>query len=188
MVTQNPAPAPVATPATARPDGMSIGLGISYLLGGAELDRPDGASLRLRLGGGLTFEPFVRLATHGQSTQDGDFKNAQNEFAVGSNVRLPLASRGKVDLIAQVGAGLSFYGNDPDGDDNNDSTLAFAVDYGLGVEYWINHNWCVSFTARNPFLNYESRSQEADSDVTETDTDFGIIWDPGVDAALHLFY
>lgn len=175
-------------PATARPEGMSIGMGISYLLGGAELDRPDGASVRFRLDGGLTLEPFIRLATHGQSQQDDDIKNAQNEVVLGSNVRLPLASRGKVDLIAQVGAGLSYFGNDPDGDDNNSSTLAFAIDYGLGVEYWINHNWVLSFTARNPFVNYVSRSVEVSDDFTETDTDIGLIWDPGMDAALHLFF
>lgn len=180
--------APVAAPATARPEGMSIGLGLSYALGAAELHRPDGASARFRMDGGLTLEPFVRLETRSQSVMDGDVKNGQNEFAVGSNLRLPLAGRGKVDFIAQIGAGLNYIGDDPDGDDNNSGNFRFAIDYGLGVEYWVNHNWCISFTARNPFLSYESRTQEVSSDVTETDTEIGIIWDPGIDAALHLFY
>ena len=107
---------------------MSFGLGINYVLGGSEIDRPDGASLRLRLVSGLTIEPFLRLATHGQSTMDGNFKHAQNEFFVGSNVRIPLKSRGKVDLVGQVGGGLSVFGNDPDGDDNNETTTSAMID------------------------------------------------------------
>jgi hypothetical protein len=181
--------APVsAAAATARPDGMSFGLGINYVLGGAELDRPDGASLRLRLASGLTLEPFVRLATHGQSSMDGDVKNAQNEFFLGSNVRLPLMSRGKVDLVGQAGGSLGVFINDPDGDDNNTTTTSFLIDYGLSVEYWVNTNWALSFTARNRFLRYEKISQQVSDNLTATNTDVGLIWDPVVDLAVHLFY
>jgi hypothetical protein len=161
---------------------------VNYILGGAELDRPDGASLRIRLVTGLTFEPFVRLATHGQSTMDGDFKNAQNEFIVGTNVRLPLKSRGKVDLVAQIGGGLGVTVNDPDGDDNNTTVTTLGIDYGLSVEYWFNQNWNLSFTARNQFIQYESIGQQSSSDLDQSNTDIGIIWDPVVDLSLHLFF
>lgn len=173
---------------TDRANGMSVGLGINYLLGGAELDRPGGASVRFRMASALTFEPFVRLATHGQSEMNGDIKNAQNELELGTNVRLPLKSRGKVDLIATAGAFLGVNTNDPDGDDNNSTSTAFGIDYGLGVEYWYNANWCLSFTAKNPFVAYQSTSQEVDNDFTVSAIDVGAIWDPGVELALHLFY
>ncbi len=194
--TAAPAPAPVAAPepvepdepATARAKGLSLGLGLSYVLGGAEFDRPSGASARFRLEYAITFEPFVRLATHGQSEMDGDIKNAQNELLLGTNVRLPLKSRGKVDLIATAGAAIGVDGNDPDGDDNNTSTTTFGVDYGLGVEYWYNANWCLSFTAKNPFLNYRSVSQEVSDNLTTSSVDVGAIWTPTTELALHLFY
>lgn len=192
-----PAPAPMAAPAapvvpdappTARAAGLSLGLGINYLLGGAELDRPDGASARFRLASALTFEPFVRLATSGQSRLDGDEKDAQNELLLGTNVRLPLKSRGKVDLIATVGGSLGFNTNDPDGDDNNSTTTSLGIDYGLGVEYWYNANWCLSFTARNPFVNYQSTSFEISGDATTSNIDVGAIWTPLTELSLHLFY
>jgi hypothetical protein len=159
-----------------------------YLLGGASLDRPDGASLRLRLASGLTLEPFVRLATHGQATMDGDTKNAQNEFFVGSNVRLPIMSRGKVDVVGQVGGTLGVFVNDPDGDDNNTTTTSFLIDYGLSLEYWYSANWALSFTAENRFLRYENIGQQVSDDLTATNTDIGVIWDPTVALGLHLFY
>jgi len=175
-------------PTTARPNGSSVGLGINYLLGGAELDRPDGASVRFRMASGLTLEPFVRLATHGQSQMNDDIKNAQNELLLGSTVRIPLKQRGKVDLVAVVGAAIGLNNNDPDGDNNNDTTTSFAVDYGLSAEYWYNANWCVSLTARNPFVNYASTSQEASSDLTTKNIDVGAIWNPLTELSLHLFY
>ena len=177
-----------AVASTPRPEGMSFGLGFNYILSGAELDRPGGASLRVRLESGLTFEPFVRLATHGQSTNDGDIKNAQNEFIVGTNARLPLKSRGKVDLVGQVGGGLGIAINDPEGDDNNTTTTTFAIDYGLSLEYWYNSNWVLSFTARNQFVRYVGTSQQSSSDFDASDTDIGIIWDPITEAAVHLFW
>tara|TARA_R110002096_G_scaffold299503_1_gene493905 strand:- start:3726 stop:4232 length:507 start_codon:yes stop_codon:yes gene_type:complete len=168
---------------------MSLGLGINYLLGGAELDRPDGASARFRLESALTFEPFVRLATHGQSQADGDFKDAQNELLLGTNVRFPLKSRGKVDLIATFGGFVGFNTNDPDGDDNNTTTTQLGIDYGLGVEYWYNANWCLSFTARNPFVNYSGTSFEDNNDnLATSNIDVGAIWNPLTELSLHLFY
>lgn len=185
-----PAPQPVVedTPATARPEGTSIGLGINYLLGAAELDRPDGASVRFRMASALTFEPFVRLATHGQSQMNGDFKDAQNELLLGTNVRLPLKSRGKVDIVASVGGFVGLETDDPDGDDNNSTTTSLAVDYGLGVEYWYNANWCLSFTARNPFVNYNNTSFEISDEATVSNVDVGAIWNPLTELSLHLFY
>ncbi len=198
--TPTPAPTPIAeevpdAPVTARPTGMTFGLGMSLFLNGSlenkagtDLFTPTGASVRVRLASGMTLEPFVRLATSGQSQQDGDIKNAQNEVLLGSNVRLPLKSRGKVDLVG-IGTGLvSFQQNDPDGDDNNNSITRFALAYGVGVNYWYNSNWCISFDATNPLFSFESRSQEVSSDATETDINIGAIWDPTTSLSVHLFY
>ncbi len=186
-------------PATARPQGLTFGLGFGYFLNGSNfgngggqapvnLRSPTGASVQVRLDSGLTFAPFLRLATHGQSTQGGDTKNAQNEFVVGSEVRYPLKSRGKVDLIAVGTAALAIQGSDPDGDDNNNTLTGFQVGYGLSVEYWYNANWRLSFTATNPFFLLNSNSFEVSDDLTTTDIDVGLIWDPNTSAAIHLFF
>ena len=121
---------------------------------------------------------------------DGDVKNAQNEMLLGGNVRLPLADRNKVTLVGQVGAAIGYTGDDPQGADNNTSTLQAAVDYGVSVEYWYSAHWCLSFTARNAFLQYRTTTTETPvtDDNVDSSTDFGVIWDPAVDAALHLFF
>ena len=186
-------------PPTARPQGMTFGLGFGYFINGSifgngggqapvNLKSPTGASVQVRLDSGLTLAPFVRLATHGQSTEGGDTKDAQNEFIVGSEVRYPLKSRGKVDLVAVGLAALAIQGSDPDGDDNNSTLTGFQVGYGLSVEYWYNANWRLSFTATNPFFLLNSRSFEVSDDLTTTDIDVGLIWDPNTSAAIHLFF
>lgn len=202
VVTAQPKAATVEVPdapATARPQGLTFGLGLGYYLNGSafengngqapvNLKSPTGASVQVRLASGLTLAPFFRLATHGQSSQGGDAKNAQNEFIVGSEVRYPLKSRGKVDLVAVGNASLGVLGNDPDMDDNNSTLTGFSVGYGLSVEYWYNSNWRLSFTATNPLFALSSLSQEVSDDLTATDIDVGLIWDPDTNLALHLFF
>jgi len=188
-----PAPSQVAqltpdAPPSARPQGTTLGLGLGYVLGGTALDLPSAASARFRLASSLTFEPFIRLATHSQSSGSGNVKNAQNELFVGTNIRKPLKSRGKVDLLAVVGAEAGTITDDPDGGSNNTTTTEVHLSYGLSVEYWYSSNWCISFTARNPLINYTTTSQEVSNDLDTSDIDVGAIWDPTTDLSVHLFY
>lgn len=181
--------APVqAVSKTPRPQGMSVGLGFGWALP-ADLDRLAQASVRLRLESGLTFEPIVRLETLGQSLADGDVKNAQNQLTVGTNVRLPLLGRGKVDFVGQIGAGIGINIDDPDGGDNNTTNFQAAIDWGISAEYWWNHNWVLSLTGRNPFLSYVSQTIESPvDDSTTSTTSIGAVWQPQVEVAIHLFY
>lgn len=174
---------------TPRPEDMTLGFGFGYTLP-ADVQQISQASVRLRLVSGLTLEPIVRLATVGESLNDGDIKNANNEVTFGSNVRIPLKERGKVSLIGQIGAGVSFTIDDPDGSDNNTTTFAVALDWGAGVEWWFNQHWSLSVTGRNPFVSYVSTTQElgAGLDDKQSTTRIGAIWDPAIDIAVHLFY
>lgn len=190
-----PAPEPVAPaepemaePATDRPEGMTIGLGFGYQFP-AEIDRIDMASARFRLPSGLTLEPVVFLNTAGESLMDGDVKNAQNDVFLGSNIRVPFAGRGPVDFVGVAGAVLGYSINDPDGGDNNTSTFSLDLNWGVSAEYWYSNHWCFSLTAVNPFISYVSVTQEtAANDNTESQTSVGLNWNPGLQAAFHLFY
>ena len=194
----DPAPAPTAAepgpsdgPIEGRPEGMTLGLGFGYNLP-ADVFRMDQVSARIRLDSGLTLEPIARLQTASQATEMGtlDSKNAQNQLVLGSNVRMPIKRRGKVTLVGQAGAAIAFDQNDPDGGDNNNTNLLFTLDWGVGLEWWFNPQWCLSVTGRNPFFSYSSATQENGEGVDDTNnsnTNFGVIWDPGFDIAVHLF-
>lgn len=181
-----------------RPPGYSVGIGAGYVLP-ADLSEPDTVSARFRLASGLTFEPLVQISYAATSdSTDGpgiDVENTQNEFdfMVASQVRLPLVSRGRADLVG-LGAATMAFGrgtNDPDGPDNSTDTgnLAFALLYGLSVEYFVFPHWVISFDATNPVFALARQTQEM-NDVKATDSSFaiGAIWNPTVRLMLHLFY
>jgi len=182
----SPPPMPSSSPA-GRPEGMSYGIGVQHE-SGADLFSPTSASVRIRLASGMTIEPFVNLGTQSQSMLNGDVKNAQNEVSLAAAVRIPLKSRDKIDLVG-IGIGqLAWSQNDPDGKDNNSSAKVFALQYGVGMDYWVTNHWCLSFNVSNPFLSYQTTSQEISSDADTADLSLGLIWAPQTTAALHLFF
>jgi hypothetical protein len=183
-------------PSPLRPEGMSIGIGLGYDFP-TGLDEPNLASVRFRLASGLTFEPFFRLDGSSDTSSmnvpganPDDIVNGSFEIALGSNVRLPVKSKGKFDLDFIGAAALAFGSEDPNGDDNTRSTFAFTLAWGLAVDWWFTEHWNVSLTATNPLFQYASLAQDMGAGFSTTDTilNYGIIFSPNVTLMGHLYF
>jgi hypothetical protein len=183
-------PAPVVESA-GRPVGFTVGIGAGYALP-ADIDQPNTAGVRFRLGGGLTFEPRVELETSQQKYEVGtsDAKDAVNTVSLITMVRVPFRSRGPFDFIFIGGALLEYVSQDPDGGDNNETDTEVALTWGLAIDYWLSSHWAFSFSAYNPLVSYVRNKQEIPGGSTQksSTTSFGAIFDPTVVGMIHLFY
>src|SRR5688572_24353746 len=149
-------------PPAGRPEGRAVGIGLGYNFP-ADLQQPNTVSVRFRMPSGLTFEPIVVLAFEGTSQDFGGTDSSDSAFdlAAGSLVRYPIGDSGRLDLEL-LGAGLvSFSLDNPDGDDNNSSDIIFAVSWGLGLTFWANKHWALSFNALNPLVIINHSSQDS---------------------------
>lgn len=179
-----------AEPEALRPTAYSVGLGVGYRFPG-ELNLPNVTSARFRLASGLTFEPTVVFARHTVNRDNGttDEDDIEDEVGLGTIVRIPLRSHGKVDLDIVGSAGFDVVTTNPDGSDNTERTTVFSLGYGLGLDYWINQHWNLSFTATNPVLVSIKQSQETGTgspDISQSSTTFGAVFDPQIMAMIHL--
>lgn len=184
-----PVAAPVE-PEALRPTAYSVGLGVGYRFPG-ELNLPNVTSARFRLASGLTFEPTVVFARTTVNRDNGttDEDDIEDEVGISTAVRLPLRSHGRVDLDLVGVAGFDVVTTNPDGSDNTERTTVFALGYGLGLDYWVNQHWNLSFTASNPVLVSSKRSQETGTgspEISTSNTTFGAVFDPQIMAMIHL--
>jgi hypothetical protein len=173
-----------------RPDGMSVGIGVGYSVP-AQILEPNLASVRFRLPSGLTVEPTVVLATARSTTEVGpaETETEASEGTFATNLRLPVAGRGKIDLVLIGSAGLTYQKQSPDGPDNDTTTATFALGWGLGLDYWPKQSWCLSASATNPLFTFTRNRQEMPGQDQKTTTlAFGAIFDPGVFVMLHMFF
>jgi len=173
-----------------RPDGMSVGIGIGYSIP-AQLLEPNLASVRFRFPSGLTIEPTVVLDTARTTVKLGpaETETESSEATFAANLRLPVAGRGKIDLVLIGSAGLSYQKQSPDGADNDTSTSTLALSWGLGLDYWPKQSWCLSASATNPLFSLQRTRQEMPGQDQKTTTlDLGAIFDPGVFVMLHMFF
>lgn len=181
---------PVEAPAPQRPEAYSVGIGLGYRLP-TELNLPNTTSVRFRLASGLTFEPLVVLGKATASTDDGTDteEDGVTELGLGVNVRLPLRSHRKVDFVLIGSAAVSTVTDNPEGDDNDQTTTVFGLGYGIGLDYWINPHWNLSMSASNPIVTSASSSRETGPggpEIEQSTTTFGLIFDPTVSLMLHL--
>lgn len=187
-----PAEAPPEEPPDERerPEGFSVGIGLGYDLP-TDLSLPDTATVRFRLASGLTFEPFVVLGVSGSSYDfdAGDStSDSASEVGLGTNVRIPVVGHGPVDLVLVAGARFDFSSSDPDGSDNESSTVATSLLWGLGLEYWLGRHGVLSLTALNPIVSYSSTTEaQFDGDATQSSWSAGAIFNPNVLLLAHLF-
>lgn len=192
-VSATPSTPPVAeSPASTagRPDGFSIGIGLGWDLP-ADLQAPNVTGVRFRLASGLTLEPIVVIARDGTSVE-GDFGDSDSsDFGMlfSANLRMPRQIHGKVDLVLLGGAAAGFVSSNPDGDDNTSSSLLLGLNWGLGLEYWVRSQWCLSLTATNPFIAYERENDELGPgmETTTTTNSIGVVFAPNVVLMAHLF-
>ena len=173
-----------------RPEGMTLGIGIGYSIP-AQILEPNLASVRFRFPSGLTFEPTVVLATTRNTTEVGpsEVETEASEATFATNVRLPVAGRGKIDLVLIGSAGVSYDKQSPDGPDNDTSTTTIAFAWGLGLDYWPKQSWCLSASATNPLLTLSRTRQEmVPQDQKTKSFAIGAIFDPGFFVMLHMFF
>jgi hypothetical protein len=179
-------------PAGPRPDGFSVGIGLGYDLP-TTLQQPNITSVRVRLATGLTFEPLLAIGTSATSQDDGNgmtVTNRQTEISAAVNVRVPRKVHDRVDLVLVGAAGLGITNTNPEGDNNDTSTRALALSWGLGLDYWVGHHWAISLTGTNPLISYQWTSQQTPtgtSDPSQSTTSIGLIWNPNVTLMVHLF-
>lgn len=188
------APQPVAPRAAKRdgvrrPVGTTIGIGIGYLLPSDVLE-PEVGSVRLRFPGGLTLEPRVDIGTRQTSTEllGVDQDDSEVFVALGTELRLPLASRGPVDFLVVGGAAVRFAGTDPDGDDNSSSVTSLGLSWGVGLDYWLSERWALSATASNPLLSYRTSRTEPDTELETSTFQVGATFDPAFRVMGHIFF
>lgn len=175
---------------TARPDGLSFGLGIGYQLP-TSLETPNITSMRLRLSTGLTIEPAFAIANSSESAEAGTLETTDKNtaFALFALVRLPLISRGKADFEALGRIGFANTKDNPEGDFNTTTTNSFGVGWGMAVSYWFTHHWQLSFNVTNDLIDYSSQKRQMAPDMTTkaSTTEIGLIFSPSVFMMLHLY-
>ncbi len=181
-----PTPAP-----SRRPTGRTLGLGAGYAIP-ADLSTPNLLSARFRLASGLTFEPGVVLNQVSQTEDDGGLETTDrtSEVELGTAVRYPLRSRGRVDFSLIGAASLSRLEVDPAGSDNSQVTTRLSVSWGLGLDYWLAPHWGLSMTATNPLVTTSSVSLASGPGVpesTSSSTAIGAIFKPRLAIMVHLY-
>ncbi len=177
-------------PSTGRPEGLTIGIGIGYVFP-TSIENPNTASVRFRLASGLIFEPSATLGRTAETEDDGmsDEQTTRTELSVGTLVRKPFRTRGKLDLELIASAGISTATVDPDGPSNVENTTTFGVGWGLGITYWLTRNWALSTTATNPLLAYTRiKSELGMIETTRSSNTFVLTWDPTIAVMMHLFH
>ena len=189
-----PAPAPVVQAApehSDRPSGLTIGLGLGYGLP-TSLETPNRTSARLRLASGLTFEPLLTIANSTSTNEPStgtETEDKVTELGVAVLVRLPLISKGRVDLEGLATAGFSNVKTNPDGDFNTRTANTFGIGWGVGIGYWLSRHWQLSMSVTNPLIQHSSSKRQVamDMSVKDSDTTLGVIFVPQVVAMIHLY-
>lgn len=173
-----------------RPVGFTVGIGLGYDLP-SDLSLPNTTTVRFRLRSGLTFEPFLVLQVSGSSFDfeaGDDTSEHASHVGLGTNARIPVVGHGPIDFLIVAGARVDFTSADPDGADNDSSTVATSLLWGLGLEYWIGRQGALSITALNPLVSYSSTTEaQFDGDVTQSTWSAGAIFQPEVLLLAHLF-
>jgi hypothetical protein len=184
-------------PDTDRPSGFSIGLGLGYGLP-TNLDTPNRTSARIRLGGGLTFEPLLSIANTKSTHEEPPLPDQEDkitEFGLAVLVRLPVITHNHVDLEALASVGFTNTKTNPEGNFNSDTVNTFGIGWGVGIGYWLSRHWQLSMSVTNPIVQYTARTQQRMDPVTmqriedekDSETTLGVIFVPQVTAMIHLY-
>jgi len=180
-----------------RPSELSIGIGAGYTLS-TSLETPNTVSVRVRLPGGLAFEPILRVRNINETkeTDDGmgmttSTTSGTTELGAAVNVLFPVWKRGRADFLVLGTLAFDTEKVTPDtsiGDTNN-TTTAFSVGYGVEVGFWVSRHWQITMTATNPIVVYTQTVMNVTGGAAMKDstTTIGLIHDPTVTFLVHLF-
>jgi hypothetical protein len=173
---------------------FAIGIGYARPAGGSfDLQKPNVASVRLRLLSGITFEPIVAIANTSKdmSAATADQTESITELDLGTLVRFPVIRHGRYDFEVLGSLGFDVVKDNPTGDYNTITATTFDLGWGVGIGYWFSPHWQLSASATNPLLTYSSIKTEngpndADSTKNSTTT-FAVEFDPEVLVMLHIY-
>ena len=192
-------PPPAAAPAESEeipPRHLVIGIGAGYMYapgGSFDLETPNFASVRVRLGSGLTFEPFVDLNGTWDTTSPGmgamSTTDSTGEIGLGTLVRYPVIRSHRFEFQLVGDLEFQFSRTDPTGDNNASTLTSFTLGWGIGIGYWIARHWEVTTTAVNPLFSLTHQTQDVAANDTSstTTTSAGAIFAPSIMFMIHLY-
>jgi hypothetical protein len=173
-----------------RPTGLTVALGVGYGLP-TSLETPNRTSLRLRLASGLTFEPTFAISNTTENRDSGATEETDKTtvFSLVALVRVPVVTKGKVDLDVLGTLGFTSRKDNPEDDYNTVTTNSFGIGYGLGIGYWLSHHWQFSMSVTNPLVSYDQSKRQIGPGMTSksSDTTLGLVFSPAVFMMMHLY-
>lgn len=190
------------------PNAKTFGVGFGWTFPAA-LTSPNTVSARFRMKSGLTVEPvlnasFTQGFTHSHFAVDGGGSTAERNYTAiigaAAQLRKPMGRRGPVQMTMLLTPGVIWtdsVDNGPGIEDRvYDSTTAFGLGWGLGVEYYpsakiIDQHWSFSLDAQNPLLGFAYNTNYDQASRERTNTTNYIVsgtWAPVVRGMVHLYY
>ena len=171
---------------------FAIGIGYARPAGGSfDLQKPNVASVRLRLLNGITFEPIVAIANTSQDMNVAmtDTSESITELDLGTLVRFPVIRHGRYDFEVLGSLGFDVIKDNPPGDYNTKTTTTFDLGWGIGIGYWFSPHCQFSASATNPLLTYTGVKTEVDQTNSNknSSTTFAVQFDPEVLVMFHLY-
>jgi len=188
-------PEPDAPPSTGarpiRPEGNTVAIGVGWDLP-ADVQAPNVTSVRFRHTSGFTIEPQLELSRATTKIDDNmppDIKVTTTDMVFTVLARMPMITNGKVDFELAGGLGFGRSVINPDMADNDTTTTAFTLGYGLAVAYWFTPHVHLSLTGMNPIFSTSTEVEEMGPtlEVTTTSSSFGLVFQPNVFVMLHLY-
>jgi hypothetical protein len=192
-----PPPTPPASPPPARvdlrPTDLSFGIGFGYTFS-TSLETPNTVTVRVRLPGGLSFEPILRVLNTSETMNPGtgtSTTSSTTELGIAGNLLFPLWKHGRTDfsIIGQIAFDTQKATPDTTVSGTNTTTTTFGIGYGIECAFWITQHWMLSLDATNPIINYSDtdNNMAGGMDMKDTTTTVGLIHDPTVSLVIHLF-
>lgn len=209
-------------PAELRPDGLTVGVGAGWVFPRSILE-PNAVSVRIKLDNTLAFEPVLNLGgglggaqttgsinSGGNTTTDTDEDtNGGLNLGLGGNVRYSFLSAGPVDFVGIGGVSFNYGSSTVNRDVQEDlvddftttTSIGAALNWGIGVEWFITRNVVLSADAFNPLVSWststvlnEQQDRSGGEPVTVRDEtvsnnlQYGLILQPTVRMMFHLYF
>ena len=122
-----------------------------------------------------------QVATGGGGNPDGP---STTTIAFGAMGRFQMATRGDVDLSLLGGARFGYVSRDAA---NDTDAQTFNLHWGVGLTYFLNSQWSLSFDVVNPLFLW-TRTHQDQGDVSNSNYRFGAIFVPNAQAMIHLYF
>jgi opacity protein-like surface antigen len=170
---------------------------------GTDLFTPNVASARIRFNEDLAIEPALLLGMgNGRARVDapgGDADTTDKWDGQAAILSMDFRygfmhnQQASAIVIAGVNFGLGALNANPDGPNNNTiaTDLAFALTWGLGVEWFITRHLALSGEMVSPLLQVVSQTRnDPNADVVQSQSTFDIALNfiPGARLMFHVYY